>query len=315
VVNEAFSSPKKRRSRKGKPRLNWKIRGACANFAAQMKWFIGLLIVCAATQTSSAREPKLPKALRQPQGSAPIKIGFISHEPIREDSGVVASRARTSVFWTHTDGRSPTLYAIDRQGNLLGSFPLGIAVEDWEDIAIDDAKHLYVGDIGNNDAKRREIAVYQLDEPDVTKSGSTLKPTQTWRLRFPKEPFDCESLFVFQNYGYLISKVFDDRPAEVFRFALAPTNAPVVLESVVTLKITSPVTGADISSDGKWLAMVTKSGAFVFRIDGIVARASLVEPWQSKFRDHIEGCTFVPEGLLVTSESREILLFRDAPSR
>ena len=47
-----------------------------------------------------------------------------------------------------------------------------------------------------------------------------------------------------------------------------------------------------------------------------MTRAAKGKPFQAKFKhEHIEGCTFVPEGLLVTAESREIYLFTDEAFR
>jgi hypothetical protein len=117
----------------------------------------------------------------------------------------------------------------------------------------------------------------------------------------------------------VISKVQDNARAQIFRFPLgnaAPSAEtpviPVTLELVATTKIESPVTGADLSPDGNLLGLVAKSGAFVYRVRGDPARAGKSKPHQTKFRhEHIEGCTFVPEGLLATAESREIYLFTD----
>jgi hypothetical protein len=37
-----------------------------------------------------------------------------------------------------------------------------------------------------------------------------------------------------------------------------------------------------------------------------------MKPAHTKFKhEHIEGCCFVPEGLLATAETREIFLFTD----
>jgi len=86
----------------------------------------------------------------------------------------------------------------------------------------------------------------------------------------------------------------------------------VTLELVATTKIESPVTGADISADGTLLGLVAKDGAYVFRIDGDVARASNAKSHHTELKNqHIEGCCFVPDGLLVTSERRMIFLFTD----
>lgn len=248
------------------------------------------------------------------------RLGFLEDSSLSESSGVAASRKYPGVFWTHNDGnRSYTLFAITREGRSLGSFQLaGVVVNDWEDIAIDGENHLYVGDVGNNDSRRFVVAVHQIDEPDPKAVDRTVKVKRSWQLRYPKVPFDCETLLVWQGHGYLVTKVFDDARAEIYRFALKEQKQPLTLEFVTQLRIDSPVTGGDISADGTLLALVAKSGAFVYRVNGDISKAGTMKPVHTKFRyDHpsgrggIEGCCFVPEGLLATSESRDIFLFTD----
>jgi hypothetical protein len=65
-----------------------------------------------------------------------------------------------------------------------------------------------IGDIGNNDSKRDTLAVYEIDEPNPQAGAGSISPKRAWNLRFPQAPFDCESLFVWKDHGYLISKVF-----------------------------------------------------------------------------------------------------------
>jgi len=243
------------------------------------------------------------------------RLGSIQDPRITESSGVVASRQYPGVFWTHNDGaKSYTLFAISREGKALGNFHLAnVVVHDWEDIAIDDEKHLYVADIGNNDARRFLIAVHEIDEPDPKKPGTPLVVRRSWELRFPNAPFDCETLFVWKGFGYVVSKVFNDARAEIYRFPLTDQKGtPFTLELVAHLKIDSPVTGGDISTDGKLLGLVSKSGAWVYRIKGDVAKTEKVKPVHTKFKhEHIEGCCFVPDGLLATAETGEIFLFTD----
>jgi hypothetical protein len=247
-------------------------------------------------------------------------LARMSDPRIAESSGVAASRRHTHVFWTHNDGGGPkkqVLYAIDREGNARASFAvIGVMLHDWEDIAIDDAGHLFIGDIGNNDAKRDTLAVYEIDEPDPKVGAGPVSPKREWKLKFPGAPFDCESLFVWKDQGYVVSKVFHDAPAQIFRFLLKDANGPMTLELVATTKIASPVTGGDISADGNLLGLVAKNGAYVFRIDGDVARVIEVKPHHTKLKDeHIEGCCFVSNGLLATNERREIFLFTDPAFR
>ena len=247
-------------------------------------------------------------------------FAYIRDPRIKESSGVVASRRYSDVFWTHNDGGGPkkqVLYAIDREGNTRASFPvIGVTLHDWEDIAIDNAGHLFIGDIGNNNAKRKTLAVYEIDEPNPQAGTGSIAPKRAWKLKFPGAPFDCESLFVWKDQGYVVSKVFDKARAQIFRFPLKETNQPLTLELVATTKIKSPVTGADISADGTLLGLVAKNGAYVFRIDGDVTRVGKANPHHTKLENqHIEGCCFVPEGLLVTSERRMIFLFTNPAFR
>ena len=282
-----------------------------------MKWLAPIwfcvLTACSAESENLASYPKTVEP-------GVLLIGRIEHPRITESSGVVVSRKDGTVFWTHNDGggKRQVLYAITRLGKSLAEFRVtGALLDDWEDIAADDKGHLFLADVGNNDAKRTTIAVHQVDEPDIKKTQHGIaRVRRSWNLRYPAAPFDCESLFIWGEYGYLISKVFDDERADIYRFSLTNGAPFQALESVGEIKIDSPVTGADISQDGKLLGIVAKNGAYVYGIHGDVARATKGKPHQNKFKhEHIEGCTFVPEGLLATAESKEVFLFTDEEFR
>ncbi len=247
-------------------------------------------------------------------------LARMSDARIAESSGVAASRQHPKMLWTHNDGggaKKQVLYAIDRAGQTRGAWPVvGAKFQDWEDLASDHAGHLYLADIGNNDAKRDTLNVHAVDEPDPQAAARPVSVKRGWTLKFPGAPFDCESLFIWKDCGYVVSKVFASARAQIFRFPLKDTTKPLTLELVATTQIQSPVTGADISADGKRLALVAKSGAYVFRIDGDVGRVTKTKPHYTILKDeHIEGCCFLPDGLLVTSENRDLFLFTDPAFR
>ena len=125
------------------------------------------------------------------------------------------------------------------------------------------------------------LAVYEIDKPDPTANINAIAPKRNWTLKFPNAPFDCESLFIWKDYGYVISKVFNKAHAQIFRFPLQEQPSANA-QLVATTKIESPVTGADISADGNLLGLVAKDGAYVYRINGDVARANEVTPHHTK---------------------------------
>jgi hypothetical protein len=241
-------------------------------------------------------------------------LGHIDYKPCSESSGVVASRKHPGVYWTHCDsGNDPSIYAITREGKFLAEYQLNVKNNDWEDIAIDDDGHLFIGDIGNNGGKHKEIHVHHVDEPDpatIPAGGiAKLKVDKTWKISYPDSPFDAESLFIFKDHGYIISKLFTGLPATIYSFPLHQKK-DVTLERVTSIAIHSPATAADISADGKRLAVLSLGGLSIFQIDGDPANAGKVDPVSMRFiHPSAEGCCFAPDGVIVTAESREVWLF------
>ena len=260
------------------------------------------------------RKKKDGATVARPYDGPAERVGRIEHAPVRESSGIVASRRHPGVFWTHNDkGNASRLYAINAAGKLLAEFGVDAPNDDWEDVATDAGGNLYIGNIGNNGAKRDWLEVHRLAEPDPAAASASvpvLKVQRTWRLRFPGKPFDCESLFVHAGHGYVISKLFSREPAGVYRFALGDANE-ATLEKVTDLPIRSPVTAADLSADATRLAVLSGEGLHVFQIDGDVSRAGTAMPKVIALpQGKLEGACFTPEGLLVTSEGREIYRVR-----
>ena len=243
------------------------------------------------------------------------RVGTIDSE-IKECSGVAASRQYPDIFWVHSDGAREHLYAINRKGEIRAEFKVkGAEFHDWEDITIDTNNNLYAADTGNNNSKRAEVAVYQFPEPDPSTGKKNVHVTRQWILRYPVVPRDCESIVVLGTNGFLFSKVTKNRLAEVFTFPLQESSGPITLKPLCSLLIDSPVTATAVSPNCKRFAAISKLGAFFFDFDGTFPARGIMRPSRQVPFHHesIEGCTFVPEGLLVTAESREIFLFKDPP--
>lgn len=216
-----------------------------------------------------------------------LVIGFLSGDPtplesagrlddrrIPGASGIVKSRRHADIFWVHNDsGNPPLLFAVRGNGQIVRQFRLAIPNIDWEDIAIDNQAHLYLGDIGNNTGKLPLRVIYRIDEPDPdSRADRPISASAVTFYRFPRENrFDAESLFYDRGRAILLAKYLDGHEAELFSVPLEPPSPlarPADPRSLGVLRgFTEPATGADLSSDGSLLAVCSTEVTRVYRHD------------------------------------------------
>jgi hypothetical protein len=240
------------------------------------------------------------------------RVGRLDDPAIVEASGIVKSREHPGIFWVHNDsGNPPALFAVKGDGSLVRSYKVEAPNVDWEDIAIDDSGHLYLGDIGNNGNRLPIRVIYRLDEPDPNSpvAAKPLKPTLATFYNFPANGrFDAESLFIDRGKAFVVSKRFDGKEAEVFAVQLdppAPLLRPTMPERVASLpECVEPATGADLSPDGKHLAVVSTKAARVYQADSnggwsLVATV----PFDAR---HVEAICWDGAVLILASEDRSV---------
>jgi hypothetical protein len=228
---------------------------------------------------SFARAPSESESQAKPPVSpygAPTIVARLKDSPVRESSGLVASRANAGAYWTHNDsGDGPFIYSFDGKGESLGVWRVRDATaDDWEDIAIGPGPiahkpYIYIGDIGDNDESRAQVVVYRFTEPTFTpedRNSTKANPLVTeaavaFRFRYPDGKHDAETLLVHPTTGdlYIITKVALAKPV-VYK-----ASPPFDPDQVTTLKRLGEVkvpsifggvlTGGDISPDGKRVAL------------------------------------------------------------
>lgn len=185
-----------------------------------------------------------------------------------EASGVAASRRLPGVLWSHNDSGEPSLLAIGADGSSLGRLWVArAAVEDWEDVAVGPCPGgscVYVGDIGDNNARRGSVTVYRALEPDSTGEFRSSR-TESMRLVYPDGPKDAEALMVLPNSSlFIVTKgergsVMLYRTREPFLSGTTARLEPVatIIEAARGIGVarTDRVTGADASPDGHWIVL------------------------------------------------------------
>jgi hypothetical protein len=194
--------------------------------------------------------------------AAAQQMGIVRSQLTREISGIVASRQSPGVLWVHNDsGDKPRVYAINTKGDLLGICNVGGATaRDWEDIAIGpgpdpNRQYLYIGDIGDNQAKRPEVVIYRVPEPKISTTTDfgmmPIGPAEAIHLTYPGGPRDAETLLVdpLTRDIYVIAK--RELFSKVYRAGFPQsTTGPSRMEGVTVLPWGFAV-GGDVSPDGR----------------------------------------------------------------
>ncbi len=241
------------------------------------------------------------------------RVGRLAEPAIREASGMVTSRQYPGIYWVHNDsGNAPELFAVRRDGRLVRSFRVAAPNLDWEDIATDDAGHLYLADTGTNKNPLPVRVIHRIAEPDPTAAPGPADPlpvqVSTYYKFKRREKFDSEGLIVAGRQALLVTKRHDGQPAEIYRVPLdppAPLIQPATPERVGRLAgCDDPVTGASLARDGQTLAVVTIRSIHVYRSADLVDWMP-VSSTPFKAPD-VEAITWDGPDLILASEDRSI---------
>ena len=213
--------------------------------------------------------------------------GLITHGSLDEISGLAASHVHEDVLWVINDGGNPAeLFAINRRGKLLARYDVrGARNIDWEDLAsfTRDGKHyLLVADTGDNGGKRKDFVLHVFEEP-ATLAGGELKPAWTIRARWPDGPRDCEAVAVDAAAGQVLLVSKKRSPPDLFALPLSARRGTREARRIGRLagvpqasaelrrndpklaKLFPQVTAADLSPDGRTLAVLTYGSVLFYR--------------------------------------------------
>lgn len=205
------------------------------------------------------------------QGTAPVckpsgTLQRLSELP--EASGLVVSRASEGRLWSHNDSGRPVLHAFDANGKAAGTVTLtGAELQDWEALTIGPCgggSCLYVGDIGDNDAKRTQVTIYRVPEP--AKASGSAKVDGVFRATYPDGSHDAEALLVSPHGTLHIVTKGDTGHVALYRF-------PRELRAGTTMRLervgsprskgqpaqTDRITDGAVSPDGEWVVLRTRS--------------------------------------------------------
>lgn len=193
-----------------------------------------------------------------------------------EASGLAISRRSDGHLWTHNDSGPPMVFALDRKGAIVGKVRIsGVKVDDWEAIAVGPCPGgscLYIGDIGDNDARRKVVTVYRVPEP--APSATTAAADAVYHFTYPDRAHDAEALLVTSTGTIYIVTKGDTGPVALYRApAELRAGGTTRLERVGSAraaggnKENSRITDGTVSTDGQWVALRSRGDVAFYRAD------------------------------------------------
>jgi hypothetical protein len=225
--------------------------------------------------------PAVPSAQPANQVDADCRQdGSLTELPgLPEASGLAMSRRIADRLWAHNDSAEPVLFGLDTKGAVRGRLRVsGAQVEDWEAVAVGPCPSgscVYIGDIGDNDARRNRITVYRIAEPST--ADGTAKVTDAYHATYPDGPQDAEALLIATDGRIHIVTKGETRDVALYRFpADAQAGTAVKLERVGKARPgargeNDRITDGAISPDGSWVALRSKRAVMFYRASDLLA--------------------------------------------
>ncbi len=258
-------------------------------FLRRLAWTLALQVLL--TISASAQFPFSALRFLNPDGK-------IDSSLVTECSGLVQSLRYGGVFWALGDsGSGARIVPVTIDGKLARGWPGPVAVEgcrnnDWEDIALDAKGNLIIADMGNNDGNRKQLMLHFVKEPRP--GARTVRPDRSLRVHYADQrsaspDYDCEAVFVSGGRIFFLTKRRSDTRTFLYRLTGESAKASNPLRLVDSFDIGGMVTAADVSPDGKLVAVLTYTALWVFEYDaksGSIfrrgARKKLIFAWQAE---------------------------------
>ena len=246
----------------------------------------------------------------RPMGSFPEKL--------EEVSGI--AQASQGHYWVIQDsGNEDEIHMVDSTAQLIKSLKIDNAKnQDWEELTMDLQGNLYIGDFGNNANKRKDLTIYKVSAEQLQKEAPRAEKIEFSYPRQKNFPpakdslyYDTEGFFHQGGHLYIFTKNrtrpysgktliyrLDDRPGE---------QEATFLGSLFLCgdKDQCSVTAADISPDGRTMALLGYGLLFIVRDFGLSDfSGAKIQTYDLRSRTQLESVLFLDERTLVLADEQ-----------
>ena len=194
---------------------------------------------------------------------------------MEEVSGIQYDVSRNAFWMLNDSGNSPSVYLVSEKGKIIREIKLLVNNIDFEDITQDKSGNLYVGNFGNNYNDRKDLQILKINASDLENSKK-VEVQKTFfsfpeQKKFPpkKKYYDMEGFFEHKGFFYVFTKSrVKKQIGRTFLYRIPNKEGTFQAELVSDFMTCKGkgcwITGADISDDGKKVALVNHTSAWIF---------------------------------------------------
>lgn len=245
----------------------------------------------------------------------------IANTDLKELSALEYLPQTKSLWGLEDSGNENKLYKIGKNGKSLAEITItNLENHDWEELTSDTEGNLYIGDFGNNDNTRKDLAIYKIDKSRL--AGKTAATTSKIGFYYPEQTafppkkskmmFDCEAFFEFKGDFYLFTKNRSAKFDGSFYVYKVPNRAgnhkAQLLGTLSTCNSYKKcaVTAADISPDGKKAVLLTGDKVFIITGfgSGNLAKGKM-QMYELGHASQKEGICFIDNDTLLIADEKD----------
>jgi len=195
---------------------------------------------------------------------------------LKEVSGTETTNNSNLIWMLNDSGNVPKLYGVSKKGKVKKEIYIKAKNQDWEDLTSDDKGNLYIGDFGNNLNKRKNLTILKVDKKYLSKKNAEcekIKFRYPNQYKFPPKKnnlyFDTESFFYFNKFLYILTKSrVKKKYGKTFLYKIPAKKGTYVAELIGEYNNCNDlecwITSADITSDGKKVALLSQKNVLIF---------------------------------------------------
>lgn len=243
-------------------------------------------------------------------------------EPDKDElSGIEIAKGSRHIWGIEDHGNDNKLYAFDETAKTVGTITVANAKNnDWEDIASDSSGNLYIGDFGNNDNDRKDLAILKID--GKTLDSSSVAVSAVTKFYYPEQKdfppkksewfYDVEAFYEHEGHFYLFTKNRSSGFNGNFSVYKVPNkHGNFAAQKIGELNTCGKyskcaIAGADISPDGKTVVLLAADRLWlVTGFTGDDFSIATMEMYELGHNTEKEGICFKDDDTLLIVDEKE----------